>query len=47
MKKQETQMNKNSQTQTITWELPEESGVGVEKDIGGQIYDGRRRFDFG
>ena len=39
--------NKNSQTQTAIWQLPERMGVGeVREGKRGQIYDDRRRLEF-
>ena len=46
MNKQEKQTNKNSQTQTTVWWLPNgREGRGVVKGKGGQTHD--ERFDFG
>ena len=41
--------NRNSETQTKDWQLPEGKGVWeeAEEDQGGQIYDDGRRLDFG
>ena len=38
--------NKNLQTQTTVWLLPEGRELGIVKGEGGQIYGDEGRFDF-